>query len=145
MARPWIIGGLSLALMETLADFGTVSVLFNFDTFTTAIYKAWFFVLLPARAAGWASLLVIGVFGLVLAGTTCARPARLCPAPASTAAAHPAAWQTRTAGHHRSRTGPAAGLWRADALLVWALSVMETDLDARYFGFVGNAPCCWPC
>ena len=23
-------------------------------------------------------------------------------------------------------------------LLVWALSVMETDLDARYFGFVGN-------
>jgi len=31
----------ALALMETLADFGAVSV-FNYDTFTTAIYKAWF-------------------------------------------------------------------------------------------------------
>ena len=41
MARPWIAGGLTLALMETLADFGSVSI-FSFDTFTTAIYKAWF-------------------------------------------------------------------------------------------------------
>jgi iron(III) transport system permease protein len=40
-ARPWIAGGLLLVWMETLADFGTVSV-FNFDTFTTAIYKSWF-------------------------------------------------------------------------------------------------------
>ncbi len=40
MARPWIMGGLMLALMETLADFGTVAV-FNYDTFTTAIYKTW--------------------------------------------------------------------------------------------------------
>ena len=41
MARPGIVAGLSLALMEALADFGAVSV-FNFDTFTTAIYKSWF-------------------------------------------------------------------------------------------------------
>ena len=27
--------------METLADFGAVSV-FNYDTFTTAIYKSWY-------------------------------------------------------------------------------------------------------
>jgi iron(III) transport system permease protein len=40
MARPAIAAGLALALMETLADFGTVSV-FNYDTFTTAIYAAW--------------------------------------------------------------------------------------------------------
>ena len=26
MARPWIVGGLALALMETLADFGAVAV-----------------------------------------------------------------------------------------------------------------------
>lgn len=38
MARPAIGAGLALAIMETLADFGAVSV-FNFDTFTTAIYK----------------------------------------------------------------------------------------------------------
>ena len=41
MARPWIASGLMLVLMETLADFGAVSI-FNYDTFTTGIYKAWF-------------------------------------------------------------------------------------------------------
>ena len=40
LARPAIAAGLGLALMETLADFGAVS-LFNFATFTTAIYSAW--------------------------------------------------------------------------------------------------------
>ncbi len=41
MARPAIIAGTALVLMETLADFGTVAI-FNYDTFTLAIYKAWF-------------------------------------------------------------------------------------------------------
>ena len=41
MARPAIGAGLALAMMETLADFGAVAV-FNFDTFTTAIYKTWY-------------------------------------------------------------------------------------------------------
>jgi hypothetical protein len=51
MARPWIAGGLMLVLMETLADFGAVSI-FNFDTFTTAIYKAWFGFFSLSAAAG---------------------------------------------------------------------------------------------
>ncbi|MFK8052226.1 MAG: ABC transporter permease [Woeseiaceae bacterium] len=41
LARPWLVAGVALVIMETLADFGTVKV-FNFDTFTTAIYSAWF-------------------------------------------------------------------------------------------------------
>jgi iron(III) transport system permease protein len=41
MARPWIAAGVSLAVMECLADFGTVK-LFNYTTFTTAIYRAWY-------------------------------------------------------------------------------------------------------
>ncbi len=41
LARPAMIGGGTLVMMETLSDFGTVS-LFNYDTYTTAIYKAWF-------------------------------------------------------------------------------------------------------
>lgn len=41
LARPWIAAGCLLAMMETLADFGAVYVL-GIDTFTTAIYKAWF-------------------------------------------------------------------------------------------------------
>lgn len=60
MARPAIVAGVSLALMETLADFGTVSV-FNFDTFTTAIYKAWFGFFNLQAAAQLASLLLLFV------------------------------------------------------------------------------------
>jgi iron(III) transport system permease protein len=41
MARPAIIGGVALALMEALADFGTVNLL-GVQTFTNAIYKVWF-------------------------------------------------------------------------------------------------------
>ncbi len=58
MARPGIIAGLSLALMEALADFGAVSV-FNFDTFTTAIYKAWFGFFDLNSAAQLASILLM--------------------------------------------------------------------------------------
>ena len=41
LARPAIIAGLTLALMETLADFGTVHY-FGVDTFTTGIFRTWF-------------------------------------------------------------------------------------------------------
>ena len=41
LARPAIAGGVALALMETLADYGTVSY-FGVQTFTTGIYRAWF-------------------------------------------------------------------------------------------------------
>lgn len=41
LARPAIAAGASLALMETLADYGAVSY-FGVQTFTTGIYRAWF-------------------------------------------------------------------------------------------------------
>lgn len=64
MSRPWIAGGVLLVVMETLADFGAVSI-FNYDTFTTAIYKAWFgFFSLPA-AAQLSTVLVFIVFLLL--------------------------------------------------------------------------------
>jgi iron(III) transport system permease protein len=40
LARPAIVAGATLALMETLADFGTVSY-FGVEVFTTGIFKAW--------------------------------------------------------------------------------------------------------
>jgi len=40
LARPAIVVGLALALMEVLADFGTVQI-FAVDTFTTGIYDVW--------------------------------------------------------------------------------------------------------
>ena len=40
LARPGVAAGVTLALMETLADFGTVAY-FALPTFTTGIYRAW--------------------------------------------------------------------------------------------------------
>ncbi|MBS3916509.1 MAG: iron ABC transporter permease [Sulfuritalea sp.] len=41
LARPAVAAGAALALMETLADYGTVAY-FSVQTFTTGIYRAWF-------------------------------------------------------------------------------------------------------
>lgn len=65
MARPWIVSGLALVLMETLADFGAVSI-FNYDTFTTAIYKAWFGFFSLQAAAQLASILVLFALALIM-------------------------------------------------------------------------------
>lgn len=60
MARPAMAVGCALAVMEALADFGAVSV-FSFNTFTTAIYKAWFGLFSLHAATQLASLLLIFV------------------------------------------------------------------------------------
>ena len=60
LARPGVVAGVSLALMETLADFGTVSY-FALPTFTTGIYRAW--LSLGDRAA--ASQLAVALLGFI--------------------------------------------------------------------------------
>jgi len=136
MARPWIAGGLSLALMETLADFGTVAV-FNYDTFTTAIYKAWFALFSLPAAAQLASILILIAFALLIAEQQSRSRMR---------------YAEGRGGARMDRirlTGIRA--WLAFALclgvlvlgfllpvaqlLWWALGVAARDLDARYFGF----------
>lgn len=68
MAKPWIFSGLALVMMETLADFGAVSI-FNYDTFTTAIYKSWFGFFSLEAAAQLSSALVILALVLILIET----------------------------------------------------------------------------
>jgi iron(III) transport system permease protein len=65
LARPAIAAGASLALMETLADFGTVSY-FAVEVFTTGIFKAWL-SLGDAVAAAQLSACLLGFVVLVLA------------------------------------------------------------------------------
>lgn len=66
MARPWIAAGCLLVVMEALADFGTVAA-FNYDTFTSAIYKAWFAMFDIAAALAVAGCLLLIVLALILA------------------------------------------------------------------------------
>jgi len=65
LARPAIVAGLSLALMETLADYGTVSY-FGLSVFTTGIFRTWFGLGDYMAAAKMASLLLLFVFALII-------------------------------------------------------------------------------
>ena len=65
LARPAIVAGLSLALMETLADYGMVSY-FGLGVFTTGIFRTWFGLGDAAAAAKLASILLLFVFVLVI-------------------------------------------------------------------------------
>ena len=65
LARPAIVAGLSLALMETLADFGTVAY-FGLGVFTTGIFRTWFGLGDYASAAKMAALLLLFVFALII-------------------------------------------------------------------------------
>ena len=65
LARPGIVAGLALALMETLNDFGTVQY-FAVDTFTTGIYRTWLGMGEAAAAAQLAAVLLLFIFALVL-------------------------------------------------------------------------------
>jgi len=65
MARPAIIAGLSLALMETLADYGTVQF-FGVTTFTTGIFRT-FYGFGDAAAAAQLSLLLLSFVVVLVA------------------------------------------------------------------------------
>ncbi len=65
LARPALVAGSALALMETLADFGTVSY-FGVQTFTTGIYRAWFALGDRTAAAQLSALLLLFVITVLL-------------------------------------------------------------------------------
>ncbi len=65
MARPAIIAGLTLALMETLADYGTVQY-FGISTFTTGIFRTFYGFGDTAAAAQLAAMLLSFVVLLIV-------------------------------------------------------------------------------
>ncbi len=65
LARPAIVAGLTLVMMETVADYGTVEY-FGVPTFTTGIYRAWFGMGQPVAAAQLSATLLGIVLVLIL-------------------------------------------------------------------------------
>lgn len=65
LARPAIIAGLSLVLMETLADYGTVQY-FGVSAFTTGVFRTWFGLGSQSAAAQLAAVLTIFVLFLLI-------------------------------------------------------------------------------
>ena len=75
LARPAIVAGLSLALMETLADYGTVAY-FGLPVFTTGIFRSWFGMGDSVAAARLSSLLLLFVLLLMWVERASRRQAR---------------------------------------------------------------------
>ncbi|HZX17599.1 MAG TPA: iron ABC transporter permease [Pseudomonas sp.] len=136
MARPAIGAGLALAIMETLADFGAVSV-FNFDTFTTAIYKTWYSFYSLTSATQLASLLLLAVM-LVLYGE---RRARGAVRPVNERA------RSKALYHLKGGKALAASTWCGLVfacgfvipvlqLIVWFWQRGRFDLDERYSALI---------
>ncbi|HLF95621.1 MAG TPA: iron ABC transporter permease [Methylococcaceae bacterium] len=141
MSRPWLAAGVSLVLMETLADFGTVSV-FNYETFTTAIYKAWY-GLFSLQAAGQLAACLVSLALLLL---VLEQRQRLRQRYALVSRGRDGSGKPRL---HGWRAGLACVLSGAvlvagfalpmAQLALWTLEVWREELDERYAAFLGHS------
>ena len=141
LARPAIIAGTALALMETLADFGTVSF-FGVPNFTTGIVRAWSAFGDRTTAGQLASILLIFVFLVLLLETQSRGKARF----------HQATNVYQKLPGQRLRGSAAAAafiacflplllgfLLPAGVLLAMALAAGDRMFGARYLELVGNS------
>lgn len=141
LARPAIVAGLSLALMETLADYGTVQY-FGVATFTTGIFRTWYGLNSPAGAAQLSALLLGFVLVLIALERGSRRQARY----------HHTSQRLQTIRRYGLR-----GWWAVAAvtfcllplllgflipaaqLAVWALTIGRTAIDWDFLHLVLNS------
>lgn len=136
MAKPAIAAGLLLVIMETVSDFGAVSI-FNYDTFTTAVYKAWFGFFSLATAARLSLFLAMVVLSWVLVASLFRTGAQY----------------TWTGGKATPRItlrglrGISASLYAGGVfcaavvlpvgqLAIWTAQNFSADFDSRYVGYL---------
>lgn len=140
MGRPWIVGGVMLVVMETLADFGTVSV-FNYDTFTTAIYKAWYALFSLPAASQLASLLIMIVFAAMVLEQQFRSRMRYAENRQSARAARVplTGWHVWLVGCFASAVLFFAFVLPVTQLVIWAASVFAQDFNQRYLEFLWHS------
>ncbi len=141
MARPAIVAGLALALMETLNDFGTVQY-FGVETFTTGIYRTWFGMGDRIAATQLAAFLLLLILWLILLERWSRRRARY----------YLATSRYRQLPSYPLRGIRAIGAWigcflpialgfllPALVLLDMTLKNLSQSLDERFWGFARNS------
>lgn len=137
LAAPAIAGGTLLASMETLADFGTVAA-FNYDTFTSAIYKAWFSLFSIDAALQLAGVL-LALVALLLALQSRVQAARRVAVSGPRAATIPLAGAKSLAATALcTLVLLLAFVAPAVQLLVWSFQHLK-DLDGRMLGSAFNS------
>jgi iron(III) transport system permease protein len=138
LARPAIVAGLSLALMETLADYGTVQY-FGVATFTTGIFRTWFGLGSAPAAAQLSAVLLGFVLVLILVERFSRRRARY----------HHTSQREQAIQRHRLTRWRAAAafgfclipvlfgfLIPAGQLAWWAATIAQTAYDTAFFTLV---------
>lgn len=141
MARPAIITGLSLVLMETLADYGTVQY-FGISTFTTGIFRTWFGLNDSAAAAQLSTMLLIFVLVLITLERISRKQARYFHS------------SNRQKKHSRLSLSPKHA-WMATfaclmpvlwgfilpfmQLLQWSIETYADMVDSDFFGLIWNS------
>ncbi len=141
LARPAIIAGLALVLMETLADYGTVQY-FGISTFTTGIFRTWFGLDSSTTAAQLSALLMTFILLLVILEVWSRKQARY----HHTSSRYSKLPRIRLAGW---RMVVAAGfcllpllfgfIVPALQLFAWSLQTWKDTFDADFIRLVGNS------
>ena len=139
-ARPAIVAGLSLALMEALSDYGTVQY-FGVSTFTTGIFRTWFGLGDAGAAAQLSVVLLVFVFALLVAERYSRRRARY----------HHVGSRSRRVprillgGWHRWGALGLCGIILVSGfalpggqLLLWSIRTAETMVDVAFWRLTAN-------
>jgi iron(III) transport system permease protein len=138
MARPWIASGLMLVLMETLADFGAVSI-FNYDTFTTGIYKAWFGFFSLSAAAQLSSVLLVFVLLLIVVEQQMRQRMHFHQVGSmspETGRIALGGWKKWSAFGSLTAVVTVAFIVPCIQLIVWTIASVSVELDSRYIGLL---------
>lgn len=141
LARPAIVVGIMLALMEVLNDFGTVDY-FAVQTFTAGIFDVWLNMNSTAGAAQLSTVLLAFVLVLIVLERTARRGKKF----------HHTSNKYSELPSYRLRGKRAVGAFitcatpvllgfilPASVLANYALDFYEETLDADYFRFVANS------
>jgi iron(III) transport system permease protein len=135
IARPALAAGVALAMMEALADFGTVAT-FGYRTLTEAIYRVWFGMFDRTAATQLASGLLVFAFGLLLLERASRGRARFTQAHRRGPGVQPV---TLTGGRALLATGTCLAVLGPGFLLpvgqlgLWAWEVLQAGQSAAAF------------
>src|SRR5499426_1332248 len=136
IARPALVAGVALAMMEALADFGTVAT-FGYRTLTEAIYRVWYGMFDRTAATQLATGLLCFALGLLLVERTSRGRARFTETYRRGAGVTPTVlrgWRSALAvGGCLAVLGPGF-LLPVGQLGLWTLQTLQTGQLAPAFG-----------
>ena len=146
LARPAIATGVTLALMETLADYGTMEY-FGVTVFTTGIFRTWYGIGDTQGALQLAAILLLFVVALILverysaAGRNLSTPQRR-RLDAQTAARTPRRYGLGGAGCRLSclSSPPSVVIWSIERAEVWTQpSFWQLTFNTLWLGLMAAA------